>query len=135
MRKFLLTLLCALTLYSCQSSGTYTPEFLTDSTIRLEVGKKTNFIYSAENCQYAYNSNRCEFRAHTDNMSDYFLVKLKNRPQAEGEDIFTHYVEWTEPNGMNRRKENITLKAVKIQDDIIWLWDSKSGLKLTILLP
>ena len=127
----LLLILCSSILVCC-TDYTYTPEFLTDSTIRLEVGKKKIFTFTTSDCQYAYNTDRCEFRAHTDNMSDYFIFKLSSIPSYEGEVVQGIKVEWTERNGMNSIKKNIALQTVKLEDDTIWLWDSREGIKATL---
>lgn len=134
MKKILFKLTCLFLFTSCVQS-TYTPEFLTDDTIRLEVGKKTIFTYKAQSCQYAYNSSRLEFRSHTDNMSDYFLLKLHERPEKEGDEVLADYLEWTEHNGMNKTRKNLELQVVKIDGDRFWLWNAKHRIKMTIILP
>lgn len=133
MKKNLLPILilCS-SLLVCCTEYTYTPEFLTDSTIRLEVGEKKIFTFTKSDCQYAYNIERCEFRAHTDNMSDYFIFRLSSIPSHEGEEVQGLLVEWTERNSMNTVKKNIALQTVKIEDDTIWLWNSREGIKATL---
>lgn len=117
------------------NTNTFTPEFLTDDTPRMEIGKKQIFKYSPSTCQYAYNSGRCEFRAHTDNMSDYFLVRLDSTPTAEGEEVNASYLKWTEKNGTDKFKKNVTMQVVKLDGEHIWLWSSRENIKLSILLP
>ena len=77
----LTALLCVLT--GCHEDGTYTPEFLTDDTLRLAVGQEEVITYNPLTCQYAFNTDRLEFRLHTDNMSDYFIVRLQEEPTKE----------------------------------------------------
>ena len=129
---FFLFLLAALS--ACEPK-TYTPEFLLDDTIRLESGKDCIFRFSPSLCQWAYNSQRLEFRAHTDTMSDYFMLKLNSRPEEEGSTVYASRIDWTEPNGMNRSKINLALQVVKLEGETIWLWDKASGLKMTIRMP
>ncbi len=133
-RSVLPAVLATLLLASCQRS-TFTPEFLEDDTIRIEVGNDTPFAYQSATCQYAYNTGRCEFRAHTDNMSNYFLVKLDHRPTAVNEEVTANYIEWIERRGTDRIKKNVTLQVVKLEGDNIWLWSSRENIKLSILLP
>lgn len=135
MKRLAFILSLSLCLATSCNQNTYTPEFLLDDTIRLESGKECVFLYNPSSCQWAYNSQRLEFRAHTDNMSDYFIVKLNSRPEEESSTVIASYLEWTEPNGMNRIKRNLALEVVKLEGETIWLWNSASGLKLTILLP
>lgn len=126
-----IVLFCLCTVLSC-TNHTYTPDFLTDDTIRLEVGKKRMFTYTPSECQYAYNLDRHEFRAHTDNMSDYFIVRLNETPTREAQEIMALNMEWTERNGMNKSKKNIVLQVVKLEDNTFWLWNSRDGIKVTV---
>lgn len=132
--RLLLISALALTLCSCQQN-TFTPEFLEDDTIRMEVGKNAVFTYDPTTCQYAYNTGRCEFRAHTDNVSNYFIVKLDHRPAAENEEVTATYLEWIERRGTDKVKKNVTLQVVKLEGDNIWLWSSRENIRLSILLP
>lgn len=126
-----IVLFCLCTVLSC-TNHTYTPDFLTDDTIRLEVGKKRMFTYTPSECQYAYNLDRHEFRAHTDNMSDYFIVRLNETPTREAQEVMALSMEWTERNGMNKSKKNIVLQVVKLEDNTFWLWNSRDGIKVTV---
>lgn len=126
-----IVLFCLCTVLSC-TTHTYIPDFLTDDTIRLEVGKKRMFTYTPSECQYAYNLDRHEFRAHTDNMSDYFIVRLNETPTREAQEIMALNMEWTERNGMNKSKKNIVLQVVKLEDNTFWLWNSRDGIKVTV---
>lgn len=126
-----IVLFCLCIMLSC-TTHTYTPDFLTDDTIRLEVGKKRMFTYTPSECQYAYNLDRHEFRAHTDNMSDYFIVRLNETPTREAQEVMALSMEWTERNGMNKSKKNIVLQVVKLEDNTFWLWNSRDGIKVTV---
>lgn len=126
-----IVLFCLCTVLSC-TTHTYTLDFLTDDTIRLEVGKKRMFTYTPSECQYAYNLDRHEFRAHTDNMSDYFIVRLNETPTREAQEVMALSMEWTERNGMNKSKKNIVLQVVKLEDNTFWLWNSRDGIKVTV---
>lgn len=126
-----IVLFCLCTVLSC-TTHTYNPDFLTDDTIRLEVGKKRIFTYTPSECQYAYNLDRHEFRAHTDNMSDYFIVRLNETPTREAQEVMALSMEWTERNGMNKSKKNIVLQVVKLEDNTFWLWNSRDGIKVTV---
>ena len=90
------------------------------------------FTYTPSECQYAYNLDRHEFRAHTDNMSDYFIVRLNETPTREAQEIMALSMEWTERNGMNKSKKNIVLQVVKLEDNTFWLWNSRDGIKVTV---
>ncbi|MBP5173104.1 MAG: hypothetical protein J6037_05295 [Bacteroidales bacterium] len=123
-------MLVALT--ACIEEGTYTPEFLTDSTLRMAVGKTDIIIYNPLTCQYAFNSENMEFRLHTDNMSDYFIVRLQSEPTEEEQMVTAGLIRWTSPTGADEVRKNIALQVVKMEDDVIWLWNSRESIKMTV---
>ncbi|MBR0109193.1 MAG: hypothetical protein IJM05_01150 [Bacteroidales bacterium] len=125
-----LVLLCALP--ACIQEGTYTPEFLTDNTLRMAVGKTDVITFNPLNCQYAFNTDKLEFRLHTDNMSDYFIVRLQSEPTKEDQIITAGLLRWTSPTGADEVRKNIALQVVKMEDDVVWLWYSRESIKMTV---
>ena len=60
------------------------PAFVGKDGVRLEIAGVPQFVYEENGCQMAFNAEKREFRAHTDNMSDYFCVTLNAIPVQEG---------------------------------------------------
>lgn len=113
-----LLLLCA-----CDRQGvTELAGFITDDTVRLELDGERVFSYDEDGCQLAYNEKRCEFRAHTDTMLDYFVVNLSAVPARLGAKV-SATIAWSTDTG-EKTKENITLEAKRIKGDVIWLCDA-----------
>ena len=82
-KTFIILLTCSLfclLLSSCQ--GKEGPEFINSSTIGLKVKDKVIFEYDTLTWQNAFNREKCEFRVHTDNMSDYYTISLNLVPTA-----------------------------------------------------
>lgn len=131
-RLILASLLLLVALPACIEEGTYTPEFLTDATLRMEVGKTKIVTYNPLTCQYAFNSENMEFRLHTDNMSDYFIVRLQSEPTEEDQMVTAGLVRWTSPTGADEVRKNIVLQVVKMEDDVVWLWYSRESIKMTV---
>ena len=102
----------------CEPQTVYTPEFLTDSTLRMEVGKQEILTYNPITCQTALNLHRCEFRMHTDNMSEYFIIRFSSMPSEEGESVTVESLVWTNPSGTDQTRKNITLEVVKLEGEI-----------------
>jgi len=120
-RSFIL-LLAALLLGACDLPGvTEQAAFLSDNTVRLEIDGEKVFVYSPDLCQLAFNEKRCEFRAHTDTMLEYFVVSLDAIPQKAGEKVAATII-WSTPAG-ERSKENLTLEAKRIWGEALWLCD------------
>ena len=120
------------TLTACVEGGTYTPEFLTDATLRMAVGKTDIITYAPLSCQYAYNSDNMEFRLHTDNMSDYFIIRLQAEPTEEDQMVTAGLLRWTSPTGADQVRKNIALQVVKMEGDVVWLWYSRESIKMTV---
>lgn len=129
-RTGIFALLTGVLLLAGCNGHTYTPEFLTDSTLRFENGRQSVFTFNPADCQYTYNLQRRSFRAHTDNMSAFYSVVLASLPVAEGEMIEADLL-WSGPRGFEERKA-IALEVVKLEGDTAWLWNSSESLKMTV---
>lgn len=135
MRRIRILLAAAALLFSmtaCIEEGTYTPEFLTDNTLRMAVGKTDVITFNPLTCQYAFNADKLEFRLHTDNMSDYFIVRLQAEPTKEDQIITAGLLRWTSKTGADEVRKNIALQVVKMEDDVVWLWYSRESIKMTV---
>lgn len=123
MRKYLLILFACLALAGCQGGGKVEPEFLNSSDICLRVNGSAVFTYSPLTCQLAFNRRNCEFRVHTDTMSDYYCVTLDAIPSAVDQKI-DGTVCWT--NSSSIIHKDCTFRVEKISaDGCVWLWNRK----------
>ena len=126
MKKNWLILIClclaAMAACGCSGGSTIIDGFVRDATVRLEVDGEKVFVFDDNNCQLSYNEKRCQFRAHSDTMLNYFCVDMDHIPSRKGEsavaDIF-----WSTVNG-ERSRNDITLYVRSIEGDVIWLCDS-----------
>lgn len=130
--KTMLALIATILVASGCGEKTYTPEFLTDDKLRMEVGRQEILSYNPLNCQYAYNSERLEFRLHTDTMSDYVIIKLASLPSEEGETITARTLVWTSRTGADQVRNDIALEVVKLEGDTMWLWNSRESIRMTV---
>lgn len=133
MKRIALILLgAALTLCSCQEERLLSA-FSARDGIRLQVSGEEQLSYDPLTCQLAYNPEKREFRVHTDNMSDFFFVTLSDIPVSDGEEVRGNIAYTTRTDVI--RKNNITLKAVRLEGDRIWLWNQSGhiGIEIQIL--
>lgn len=133
MRKVLNILLCllvALLIVSCQDRRGYDRSFTDSDTVSLTVNKVKVFEYNPMTCQLGYNDSKKEFRASTDNMSDYFVVTLSKIPTAKEERV-TGNITWTGEDFIKDLK-NQSFEAVKIDRGKIWLWNQTNKLAVVI---
>lgn len=104
--------------------------FCESEEIRLMVGGDFPFIYDPATCQLAFSRDLRQFRAHTDNMSDFFSVTLSEVPSGIGQRVSGNLI-WTTHKEVLTRK-NLTLEVVRIEGDQIWLWSDSGRIGLTI---
>lgn len=125
---YILLLLPAL-LCSCVKDD-FRPVFIqTEETCLMQRGS-TVFSYDPLTCQMGFNREKNEFRVHTDNMSDFYIVTLDRIPVQLGEKVEGTIV-WTTETSIYTRKK-ITLEAVRIEGERIWLWHEQSRTGVTV---
>ena len=100
--------------------------FTLDEDIRLEIAGSDKYRFNSYTDQLYFNRGEREFRVGTDTMSDYFTLRVNQIPAEEGQSV-TATVTWTTSTSIESRK-NVALRAVKLEGDKIWLWDSRSGI-------
>ena len=94
-------------------------DFKFDSTIRMEIKGYTVFRYNPLTCQIGFNRERSEFRIHTDNMSDFFIIRLDEMPSAEGQ-IVNGATSWTTGDDLHTKKTSF--EVIRLEGGKIWLW-------------
>ena len=122
MRLLRTTLILLAALLTCACNN-FTPisGFLEDSTLRLEVDGAKVFTFDENNCQTSFNKSRGEFCVMTDTALDWFSITVEEVPQHSGEKTEATVI-WN-TDGTERSRNNITLEAVAIKGDLIWLCD------------
>lgn len=133
MRKLLTYIFLAfalLTASSCQDRLKNDKVFISSDDVLLKVGTKVEFEYNKYNCQLAYNDQRKEYRASTDNMSDYFVLRLSQAPTSKGQKI-TGSISWTGDDYL-RNLNNISFEVVKINESKAWLWNQPNKVAVVI---
>lgn len=133
MRKFLPVLLFALLCCSACSDQRMRSAFVEHPEVCLMVGGDLPFVYDPLTCQLAFSRDLKEFRAHTDNMSDFFVATLSDIPAMQGQRLAADLV-WTTSREVLTRK-NLTLEVVRIEGEQFWLWSDSGriGLVLRVL--
>ena len=104
--------------------------FMEHDELRLQVAGKVQFRYDELNCQLSFSRDRNEFRAQTDNTSDFYTVRLNFIPTQVGETV-TADLSWTTDTDILHRK-NLALEVVRIEGDKIWLWSDSGRIGLNV---
>lgn len=113
----------------CQ--GKVDPEFIGSTTVGLQVKGEVVFEYDPLTWQTAFNRDKMEFRVHTDNMSDYYILSLNLVPTAVGQKAKGDIV-WTSRSSIVSRK-GISFTVEKMdRSGKLWLWCRKEQIGATV---
>lgn len=113
----------------CQ--GKVDPEFIGSTTVGLQVKDEVVFEYDPLTWQTAFNRDKMEFRVHTDNMSDYYILSLNLVPTAVGQKAKGDIV-WTSRSSIVSRK-GISFTVEKMdRSGKLWLWCRKEQIGATV---
>lgn len=133
MRKFLRIgwiLALALLAAGCNRDG-FSKADLEIKDVCLKVKGEEVFSYIPYATQLSLNRGRKEFRAGTDTMSDYFLLKMSELPREHGQ-VFTGSLQWTTADDVVTRT-GLSFKVEKVGDDgTVWLWCAAQ--KITVVM-
>lgn len=122
----LTSILAAMLLSSaCRPAAPYESFSLSDGLL-LQVNGSECFNYSPAACQIFCSRDTRTFRAGTDTMSEYFEVTLSAIPTEVGQSVSGN-ISWTSGSKILSRN-SITLEAVRLEGDKIWLWNGQNKL-------
>ena len=104
-------------------------DFLEDNTLRMEIKGYTTFRYDPLRCQVGFNREKLEFRVHTDNMSDFFIVRLDEMPEGENQ-FLNGTVQWTTGDDLHSKKTGFSV--AKMDGDKVWLWSAQGRIAVVL---
>lgn len=89
------------------------------------------FSYDPAGCQLGFDASGNEFRALSDNLSKWFILKCSQIPDVEGEELEAD-ISWTGPTD-TRTMKGLTFKVRKVTEDgMVWLWCKSAKIGVTI---
>lgn len=113
----------------CNTTAPYENFSLVDN-LHMQIYGSVCFNYNPDACQLSCSRDTRTFRAGTDTMSEYYEVVLSAIPSSEGQKVSGN-VTWTSGSRLNS-KNSITLEAVRLEGDRIWLWNGQSKLGVVV---
>ena len=87
------------------------------------------FLYDPLTCQISYNPDKYEFRVHSDNMSDFYMLRLDEMPGRVGQSV-NGVASWTTGDDLHSKKT--AFEALKFEGGRIWLWSSSSRIAVVV---
>lgn len=130
---FSLVIIVALSMLLCScNESRFRNAFLSNDTVRLQIGSTLQFEYDPLTCQAACNIEKKQFRVQTDNTSDFYVLTLSDVPTSIGQSLSADLV-WTTPTDILKRN-NLSLEVIKIEGETVWLWSSSSRIGVIVLM-
>lgn len=123
MRKLLFLFLSLFLVVSCGQTQLVNV-FTEIEDVRLQVGKTEHFRYNPKTCQMAFNRDKMQFRAQTDNTSDFFTVDFYSLPMELNQEVRAD-ISWTTTYEILYRN-NLTFEVIRIEGEKVWLWSRVS---------
>lgn len=115
---------------SCQGSKV-DPEFVDTNTTGLTVKEQKVFVFDSMNCQTSFKRESCEYRSFTDNMSDYYCVKLDYVPTENGQKVKGE-LKWTSKSEIISKKGLSFTVEKTDRSGRLWLWCRKESIGVII---
>ena len=129
-KTFILSLFICMTALSACNESMQINSFAQSEQIRIQVGGSTQMSYNPLTCQIAFSRDLRQFRAHTDNMSDYFCINMSEIPVSIGQKINADIVGTTHRDVLS--KKNLTFETVRLEGETIWLWSTSAKIGVCI---
>lgn len=104
-------------------------DFKINDQLRMEIKGYVTFSYDPLNCQIGFNRENCEFRVHSDNMSDFFSIRFDEMPASEGQRVYGT-ASWT--TGDNLHSKKTIFEVVRLESNKIWVWSSDSRIAAVV---
>lgn len=102
---------------------------LASDDVLLQVNNRIVFSLAASDGQLGFSADRKTFRAGTDDMSEYFILRCNTLPTEEGQQI-TAELSWTTATGIQRRSTR--MKVQQIKGGTIWLWAAQDKIAVIV---
>ena len=129
MRKLFLILVLMLAVFTGCRKSHVSDDFKLNSTLRMEIKGYITFLYDPLTCQISYNPDKYEFRVHSDNMSDFYMLRLDEMPGRVGQSV-NGVASWTTGDDLHSKKT--AFEALKFEGGKIWLWSSSSRIAVVV---
>ena len=131
MRLYILGFVTVVCAWGCRQ---YNMEeiLMTRDDVSLTIKGEPVFVYDADNCQTAYNLGKNEYRAMTDDMTQYFVLKANQGLSHIGQKFSA---DLTYNTGQKEKTEKgLTFEIEKISnaEGLVWLWCSSRSIGLVI---
>ena len=136
MKRFALYVLAFAALTLAHSCSPYKIDeiLMSRDDVSLTIEGLPVFVYNEDKCQLAYNTERNEYRAMTDDMTDYFILKA-NQKLTTIDQQFTADLTYTTSGSPTTLKElSFTIEKISNESGLVWVWCKEYAIRIVAKL-
>ena len=137
MKNILVYIICMIALIcicGCDKRQEMLTAIMEADKVTLNVRGTIVFSYDETTCQLAYNTERNEYRAMTDDMSSWFVLKTQARMTTLDQEFVADLVYKTSKDKDEKSEKNRTFRIIKIDNSsgLVWLNCSSRNINMVV---
>ena len=136
MKKFALYILAFAAIALLHSCSPYKIDeiLISRNDVSLTIEGVPVFVFNDDKCQVAFNTERNEYRAMTDDMTDYFILKANQKLTDVDQQFTADLIHST--SGSANTFENLTFTIEKISKEsgLVWVWCKDNAIGAVVKL-
>lgn len=136
MKKFITYVLGLIVMAGLSGCNPYDVEeiLISREDVSLTIKGEPIFVYNDGTCQVAYNADRYECRAMTDDVTQYFIVKAHERMTHAFQE-FTADLTYTYAGNVVSEKDLLfRIEKINNSTGLVWLWCKDSAIGVVVKL-
>ena len=136
MKKFITYVLGLIVMAGLSGCNPYDVEeiLINREDVSLTIKGEPIFVYNDGTCQVAYNADRYECRAMTDDVTQYFIVKAHERMTHAFQE-FTADLTYTYAGNVVSEKDLLfRIEKINNSTGLVWLWCKDSAIGVVVKL-
>lgn len=136
MKKFLAYLICGVVLAGLCGCNPYDVEeiLISRDDVSLTIKGEPVFVFDKGTCQIAYNADRYECRAMTDDVSEYFILKAHVRMTHAFQEFLADLTYTSAGEVLTQKNLPFRIEKIDNSTGLVWLWCSEEAIGVVVKL-
>ena len=136
MKKIALYILAFATLTLAHSCNPYKIDeiLISRDDVSLTIEGLPMFVYNEDKCQLSYNTDRNEYRAMTDDMTDYFILKAQKKLTSVDQQFTADLIYTTSGTANTLNDLTFTVEKISNESGLAWVWCKSNAIGIVLKL-
>ena len=136
MKKFVVYIFSVVALAGLTGCNPYDVEeiLISRDDVSLTIKGNPVFVYDEGTCQVAYNSDRYECRAMTDDATSYFVLKAHERMTHAFQEFSADLTYTKSGNVVAEKDLSFRIEKIDNSTGLVWLWCSDDAIGVVVKL-